>query len=90
LPAALKALKYLAAGGPQMRNRVIKAKTLNMSRKVKWLFENNDCAEFDKIMEVRGALQGNVWTLAQYNEFRKQVEASDLTLGEWLATEEQQ
>ena len=73
-----------------MQNRVVKVKALNMSRKVKWLFENNDCPEFDKIMEVRGALQGNSWTLDQYNEFRKQVETSDLTLGEWLAKEKQQ
>lgn len=73
-----------------MQNRVVKVKALNVSRKVKWLFENNDCPEFDKIMEVRGALQDNSWTLAQYNEFRKQVETSDLTLGEWLATEAQQ
>ena len=73
-----------------MQNRVVKVKALNMARKVKWLFENNDCLEFDKIMEVRGALQGNSWTLTQYNEFRTQVETSDLTVGEWLAAEAQQ
>jgi len=74
-----------------MQNKVVKLKALNGDRKVKWLFESPaGTPEFDKIMEVRGALQGNSWTLAQYKQFKKQIEASELTLGAWLAKEKQQ
>jgi hypothetical protein len=73
-----------------MQNRVTKAKPLNDSRKVKWLFEApQGDPSFELIMETRGELQGNSWTLDQYKTFRKQVEQSELTLGEWLAKEQQ-
>ena len=71
-----------------MQNKVVKVKPLNYSRKVKWLFENNNTPDFEAIMEARGRLLNNAWTLDDYTQFRKQVEQSDLTLGEWLNKEQ--